>query len=265
VVVVSIKYKYKQKKKMDSLLPLDPKIRDWVLFPMVFLSVLMGLGRHYANQLLTTAVPPKLDLDTHRAKQIIQRSTRVRSNCWLLPRPVFEQRKKTFSGKGGLMSKKKAAEVTPANPLQDPSMMNNMMKQQVTMMLPNMGMMAFVSYFFSGFVLCKVPFPLTSGFREMLQRGVTLSTLDVSYVSSLSVYFLVMFGLSGLFGLILGGSGGTHDDFQAQMGMINPMQQQQQQPFDAAKAFETECESLELASHEWKIGRLAEKKFLAKS
>jgi len=35
-------------------------------------------------------------------------------------------------------------------------------------------------------VLVKVPFSLTNRFKSMLHRGVDLSTLDVSYVSSLS-------------------------------------------------------------------------------
>jgi len=37
----------------------------------------------------------------------------------------------------------------------------------------------------------------------MLQRGVDISTLDVSYVSSLSWYILLTFGLSGVYRLIL--------------------------------------------------------------
>jgi len=43
-----------------------------------------------------------------------------------------------------------------------------------------------VSFFFSGFVVAKVPFALTMRFRQMLQRGVDLQGLDVTYISSLS-------------------------------------------------------------------------------
>ena len=63
----------------------------------------------------------------------------------------------------------------------------------------------------------KVPFPLTQGFRSMLQRGVELSTLDVSYVSSLSWYFLVMFGIRGLMVLLLGETMVAPDMMQMQV------------------------------------------------
>lgn len=247
-----------------ELLPLDPKIRDWVLFPMVLLSILMGIGRTYASQLATSASPAAktLDDDTHRAKQILARAARLRSQGWVLRDEVFEARRAEFNKKETGLLRAKKDEGPPPNPLQDPNMMNNMMKQQMLGMVPNMGMMAFVSYFFSGFVLCKVPFSLTSGFREMLQRGVSLTTLDVSYVSSLSVYFMVMFGLGGLFSIMLGGSGASvGDDIQAQM--MGMMPQQQQQPFQKPQAFQTERDSLDLVHHKWMVGRVAERKLLS--
>ncbi|CAN0061676.1 unnamed protein product [Choristocarpus tenellus] len=67
----------------------------------------------------------------------------------------------------------------------------------------NMFMMTFTSYFFEGFVLVRVPFPLTNRFKVMLQRGIALSTLDASYVSSTSWYFLVMFGIKSVLNLFL--------------------------------------------------------------
>jgi hypothetical protein len=39
----------------------------------------------------------------------------------------------------------------------------------------------------------------------MLQRGVEIATLNVGYVSSLSLYFMIVFGISPLLRLIFSG------------------------------------------------------------
>lgn len=54
----------------------------------------------------------------------------------------------------------------------------------------------------------KLPFPLTYGFKAMLQRDVATPDMDVRYVSALSWYFLNLLGLNGVFRLILGGENG---------------------------------------------------------
>lgn len=48
------------------------------------------------------------------------------------------------------------------------------------------------------------------GFKSMMQRGIETQDMDVRWVSSLSWYFLNLFGLDGLFRLLLGSDNGMH-------------------------------------------------------
>lgn len=121
------------------------------------------------------------------------------------------------------------APAVPPNPLTDPAAMDGMMagmKTQMVMMVPQMIIMGWINFFFQGFVLSaystlfaqghdthvtrqvKLPFPLTLGFKSMLQRGIETPDMDVRWVSSLSWYFLNFFGLNGLYRLILGNENG---------------------------------------------------------
>lgn len=57
-------------------------------------------------------------------------------------------------------------------------------------------------------ITVKLPFPLTLRFKSMLQSGVATRDLDVRWVSSLSWYFLNLFGLQSVFIFILGNENG---------------------------------------------------------
>lgn len=188
----------------DSLLVLDPAIRDWVVLPMVLVVVLVGMGRHYVQTLIkTTPVLTEHDLTEIRCKQTLQQAARLRTHGQYLQHSAFQKRKTYFTKKKTGVLREKCP--PPSNPMSNPLAMVDMMKGNITFMLPNFAMMGFVSSFFSGFVVLKVPFPMPSTrFKLMLQRGVDLQSLDVSYVSSLSWYFLLTFGLTGVYKLILG-------------------------------------------------------------
>jgi ER membrane protein complex subunit 3 len=107
--------------------------------------------------------------------------------------------------------------------MSDPSMMTNMMKKQLTGTAPHLLMGFIVNQFFVGFIMGKIPFTLSPKFKSMLQRGIDMSSLNVSYFTSLSFYILLLFGLRGILSLIF--SGDIIDEaavMQQSMGGSNP-------------------------------------------
>lgn len=140
------------------------------------------------------------------------------------------------------------------------------MKGNMAAMVQNMVMMQGISHFFRGFVLVKVPFPLTRGFKQMFQRGLfDLTTLDTSYVSSVSWYFLVMFGLRAFFRLAMGDPLQEEmegNEVQKELGREHGGPAQ----FDGPKVLTAEADNLELLnvrSRRFKIDE-AEKNLLGK-
>jgi hypothetical protein len=59
----------------------------------------------------------------------------------------------------------------------------------------------------------KLPFPLTIKFKSMLQAGVMTKDMDPRWMSSISWYFLCIFGLQPVFNFLLGSDNGMHDLF----------------------------------------------------
>ncbi|TPX45019.1 hypothetical protein SeLEV6574_g04137 [Synchytrium endobioticum] len=241
---------------------LDPAIRDWVLIPIMLTMVMVGVLRHHATQLLNST--PKTTIRGLRETQALLRSALLRSPAAFdIPPHAFKSRKdywtQSFEGKSYL--KNPNADLTAAPNPMDPNSMDMMMdgmKKQMTMMIPQALIMSWVTFFFSGFVLIKLPFPLTVRFKSMLQRGIETADMDVSWVSSLSWYFLNLFGLRSIYTLILGeenAADGMKDSLPMQMSQQNPMQQ----PAEVLKMFKSEKEFLDLAVHTWELDRVEER------
>ncbi|KAI0033766.1 transmembrane protein [Vararia minispora EC-137] len=257
---------------------LDPQIRDWVLFPITIVMILVGILRHYVVQLLQS--PPKtLPRPALREQRALTRSNILRATASTSPlpaalyRPISQHLTKSFTEgtylkDGPPPPNESGRPQPPPNPLSDPAAMDGMMagmKTQMVMMVPQMVIMGWINFFFQGFVLIKLPFPLTLGFKSMLQRGIETPDMDVRWVSSLSWYFLNFFGLNGLYRLILGGDNSADASRDMAMSPFAGGQAQPGQPQDFVKLFKAELDNLVFSEglHKW-VGEDVEERVLRK-
>eukprot|EP00048_Salpingoeca_helianthica_P022022 m.15897 g.15897 ORF g.15897 m.15897 type:complete len:240 (-) comp6785_c0_seq1:161-880(-) len=223
---------------------LDSDIRWWVVLPIFAITFLFGILRHYASLLLKSN--KKLDKVQLMESHALMRSRLLRTNGNYISKQGFFARKTFFADTNGLFVTKRR-DVPPPNPMTDPSMMQDMMKGQMVNMVPMMVMGGVISWFFSGFVTLKVPFPLTTQFKQMLQRGVELTTLGSSWVSSMSFYFICLFGMRSLFSLVLGENNSSGQQMNNMgMGEAGPMP-------EPGKIFDAEREALQVTGHTWAL------------
>jgi len=152
---------------------------------------------------------------------------------------------------GYFKTQKRSAPAQTAMP--DPSMMTEMLKGNVTNVLPMVVIGGWINWMFSGFVTTKVPFPLTLRFKPMLQRGIELVSLDAAWVSSASWYFLNVFGLRSIYALVLGENNAADQSRLMQDQMSGAAMSM---PMDPKVAFKAEWEALEISSHKWALADL---------
>ncbi|CAG2182650.1 unnamed protein product, partial [Oppiella nova] len=188
---------------MSDDLVLDPDIRVWVFLPIVIITFFVGILRHYVSILISST--KKIELQQVMDSQAMIRSRLLRENGKYLPKQSFLVRRHYFNDEeNGYFKVSQKRQTSAPNPMTDPSMMTDMLKGNVTNVLPMILIGGWINWTFSGFVTTRVPFPLTLRFKPMLQRGIELMSLDASWVSSASWYFLNVFGLRSIYALVLG-------------------------------------------------------------
>ncbi|KAI6003882.1 transmembrane protein [Pisolithus albus] len=241
---------------------LDPQIRDWVLFPITLVMILVGILRHYVVVLLQSP-PKKLSRAGVREQRALLRSQILRATSSKSPIPPAHYKalsrylSDAFRLGAYLKDGPPNGDVVSSatNALTDPATMDGMMagmKTQLVMMVPQMIIMGWINFFFQGFVLIKLPFPLTFGFKSMLQRSIDAPDMDVRWVSSLSWYFLNLFGLNGLYRLFLGGDNSADSSRDMTMSpFASAGASQLGQPQDFTKLFKAECDNLELSEGQY--------------
>uniref|UniRef100_A0A1I7Z7I8 ER membrane protein complex subunit 3 n=1 Tax=Steinernema glaseri TaxID=37863 RepID=A0A1I7Z7I8_9BILA len=232
-------------------LVLDPAIRTWVFLPIVILVFTVGIMRHYAVLLLRRE--KKATAEQIQQRHYVARSRLLRVNGNILPPKSFEMRRQFHLDDNGFLANN--SQPREMNLLDGP-LNPEMFIGQVVNSLPTILIGSWINSTFSGFLTTRMPFPLTRKFAEMLQRGVTLTSLDASWVSSLSWYFLNVFGLQSVYALLLGEENAADSmkamEEQTKMGAGLPMQ-------DENAVIRAEWEALKIHKYQFKFGKGARK------
>ncbi|EPY53102.1 eukaryotic protein [Schizosaccharomyces cryophilus OY26] len=239
---------------MQQLL-LDPALRNWVLLPIMFIMILIGVLRHNATILLQ-ASPKRLTKEEIREQRLLQRAFAFRSNAFFLLPNSIENRKEFLVD--ALRSGKYLKPADPnapknLNPMMDDKTLETLMesmKGNMLMVVPQTIIMTWINEFFSGFILLKLPFPLTYQFKSIFQSGVATQDLSIQWVSSISWYFLNLFGLKSVYALLLG-ENNMASNAESEMGMsgfsLSAATSQTVQPGqDIAKLMHSESENVQI-------------------
>lgn len=144
--------------QVSQELYLDPALRDWVLLPIFVVMILVGILRHNIASILS-ASPTSGDQKTIKEQKGLQRATYLRLNGLHLPSTTFEHKRQAMLHairSDAYLKDPTAKGQPPPNPMTDPAGMENMMtmmKSSMANMVPQMVLMAWINFFFSGFVL----------------------------------------------------------------------------------------------------------------
>jgi hypothetical protein len=261
-------------------LRLDTSIRNWVFIPITIITVAVNLLIKYLTILSNQKrKDPRQSSAQHEGeednfiktemsnrdsdiiiKSAIARSVKLRTNYMHISDRGFKSRKAFFIGTDGFLKKKfenKAPEIM------NPNMMFDMLKKSGVSGLYYVIIFVGVGFFFSGFILLKLPFGLTQKFRSMLQQGLNLPDVDVSYVSAISWCLLLIFGLNSIVQHFDGGENFSMLKEQEQM-MKGPMMGAFGQPGNEfEKLLNDEKDNIEIIPHysllDDSIDRLIEK------
>lgn len=244
-------------------LHIDPSIRNWVFFPITIITIMVNLLVKYLTLYLnknnnskealksqSTENDIKQELKSRdidiKVTSSLKRSERLRKNFMFISEKGFKVRKAYFCKEGeGLFNQ--TLENKPGE-MMNPNMMFDMVKKNFVNMLYYAVIFVGCEYFFSGFILLKLPFGITQQFRSMLQQGISIPNLDLSYVSAVSWCFMLVFGLNSIMQYVEGGD--DYSIFKEQEKMMTaPMQGMGPQEKDYNKIMSVEKENLEIVQN----------------
>jgi ER membrane protein complex subunit 3 len=177
---------------------LDPKICFWVLVPISVAALLAAVVQHYVLRFLIRE--PRKSIARIRALSTILRASALQNAASILQPAQFEMRRSYFIASDGPLLSEGDAPTPPLGDLSSSDVLMNQSSELVCAIVPRLIMCAWVRYLFDGLAVCRVPFPLSEGFRGMLQLGIERAgqSLSVHYIGPLSWYLINAFGNTSL-------------------------------------------------------------------
>lgn len=236
-------------------LTIDPNLKVWVLLPMILAMVLFTTFRSQLTAFLTSSPPKQLSLSQRKQAENLKRTALFKKFFWNLPSQHFKD-KQTYLvdalSSGFYLAQKKGGSAAAKSPEQSLEQttenMMGILRGSFGSMISQFLLMQFIQFFFSGLILMKLPFSLTSTFKQMVQSGVKTDELDVRWVSAVSFYLIANMGLPSVFNIL-----GMNEE-QAQ---VSPAQGQMMMPTlsgsppQPEKIMEQEAKDIKIISHEW--------------
>ena len=188
---------------------LDYSLRNYIFIPVTIITVCVSLLMKYLNSLFDKNKKPQTHSQTESLEKFnfeedlskkdtdliiqnsIDRANRLKDNFMFISEKGFKKRQSFFNE---FFSREFKS--TQSMDFMNPNMMGDMLKRNFTNAIYYISLYVVGGYFFSGYLILKLPFGLTRKFKSMMQQGLNLPDFDPSYVSAISWCLILVFGIN---------------------------------------------------------------------
>ena len=213
---------------------LDSSLRNFIFIPLTIITVCVSLLMKYLNTLFNKGKKPELHSETKtledfsfeqemksrdsdlRIQNAISRANLLKDNFMFISEKGFKKRQAFFNEYFSREFEDKQAD------FMNPNMMTDMLTRNISNAIYYISLFVVGGYFFSGYIILKLPFGLTRTFKSMMQQGLSLPDFDPSYVSAITWCLILVFGINPILQFFDGGEDFSMFNEQKQL-MTQPM------------------------------------------
>ena len=196
---------------------LDSSLRNFIFIPLTIITICVSLLMKYLNTLFNKNKKQELHIKTKsldefsfeqemksrdsdlRIQNAIARANLLKDNFMYISEKGFKKRQAFLNEYFSRQFEEKQAD------LMNPNMMTDMLTRNISNAIYYISLFVVGGYFFSGYLILKLPFGLTRRFKSMMQQGLSLPDFDPSYVSAISWCLILVFGINPILQFFDGG------------------------------------------------------------